>query len=282
MVISVAVWVGARTPAPVAHALAVTGGHLEWALRPAKRRRLAANIAHAVGRSPGDRRVRRLARQAVVNEAHRSADLLWALGKPRAFIDATEFVGFDEARTLVAAGEGMILMGIHVGGWELATAIPRSVLGVTATAIVADDWLAWAIGHMRTRVGLQVAYRNAPVGRLGARLEAGEALVVLGDNADGRRPRMHKVRFCDTFAELPAGGVTLARLYQVPIVGFSVVRLGRRRWHVTLDPPLAPPPRRAGVAGDQETLQVLADRWTAVLGRHPDQWSASYDIAWLD
>jgi lauroyl/myristoyl acyltransferase len=282
VVISGAVWSGARTPAPVAHALAVVGGHAEWAVRPGKRHRLATNIAHAVGLAPGDRRVRRLVRQVVVNEAHRSADLLWALGRPEEFLATTELVGFEDAHRLVAAGQGMILMGIHVGGWELATAIPHSVLRVPTTAIVADDWLAWAIGHMRARVGLQVAYRNAPVSRLGARLEAGEALIVLGDDATGPRPRMHKVRFCDTNAELPAGGVTLARLYQAPIVGFCVVRLGRRRWRATLYPPVDPPARRSGVAGDQETLQRLADSWSEMVRDHADQWSASYPIAWLD
>lgn len=281
-VISASVWAGARTPAPVAHGLAVVGGHLEWALRPAKRRRLAANLSRAVGAPAGDRRVRRAVRREVVNEAHRSADLLWALGRPDEFLAAVELEGIEHAQAAAATGRGVVLAGLHVGGWELATVLPKAVLPVPATAIVADDWLAWAIQHMRTEVGLRIVYRTAPVSRLGALLRAGEALVVLGDDASGDQPRLHKVWFCDTSAELPAGAVTLARLYQSLIVGFVIVRLGPRRWKAIIDPPLEPPARRSGVAGDVETLQVLADRWTEIVRRHPDQWSANYDIAWLD
>ena len=159
-VISGAVWAGSRTPTPIAHSLAVVGGHAEWAVRPAKRRRLAENIGHAVSAGPRDRRVRRLVRREVVNEAHRSADLLWALGRTDEFIASVEFEGVEHVQLAAAAGDGVVLMGIHLGGWELATTIPRVILPVPATAVVADNWLAWAIGHMRTSVGLQVVYRT--------------------------------------------------------------------------------------------------------------------------
>jgi len=279
-VIDGAVWAGSRTPAPVAHALAVGGGTAEWALRPRKRRTLAVNLGRALGRSPGDREVRRMVRREIVNEAHRSADLLWALGRPDEFLDAVELDGIEHAQAAAAAGNGVVLMGVHIGGWELATVIPDAVLPVPATAIVADDWLAWAIQHMRQSVGLRIAYRTSPMSRLGALLRAGEALIVLGDHASGFEPRMYPVRFCGATADLPSGGVTLARLYGAAIVTFVVVREGPRRWRAIIDRPLDPPPRRSGEAGDRATLQLLADRWSTWVQRYPDQWSANYPIAW--
>ena len=281
-VISFAVWAGSRTPSPVAHRLAVLGGTLEWALRPGKRRRLAVNIGHAVGLPAGHRRVRRLVRREIRNEAHRSADLLWALGRPAEFLAAIDVEGIEHAQRRLAAGRGIVLMGVHIGGWELATVIPRAMLPAPATAIVADNWLAWAIQHMRASVGLRIAYRSDPISRLGGLLRAGEAVIVLGDDASGDRPRMHKVPFCDAVAELPAGGVTLARLYGAAIVPFVVVRLGPRRWKLIIDPAIDPPPRHSGVAGDLETLQRIAAGWTELVRTYPDQWSASYPIAWLD
>src|SRR6266542_3272214 len=80
-VIDGSAWAGSHVPAPVTHALAVAGGHAEWALRPGKRQALATNLAHAVGLLPDDRQVRRSVRREIVNEARRSADLLWALGR---------------------------------------------------------------------------------------------------------------------------------------------------------------------------------------------------------
>jgi len=79
-VIDLAAAVGGRTPVGVAHRVAVLGGNLEWALRPRLRRRLAENLARAVDRAPESKAVRRLVREELVNEAKRSADLLWAMG----------------------------------------------------------------------------------------------------------------------------------------------------------------------------------------------------------
>ena len=149
------------------------------------------------------------------------------------------------------------------------------------SALVADDWLAWAIAHMRTRVGLEVIYRTEPVSRLGARLRAGETIIVLGDDASGRRPRLAAVEFLDGVAELPTGVATLARLYQAPIVGFCVVRVGTRRWRVIVDEPIEPPPLEARER-DRETLQALADRWSELIRAYPEQWASVYRIGWIE
>ena len=278
-VIDVAVWTGARCPPRLAEAAATAGGHVEWALRPAKRRVLAANLAHALGRPVHDRAVRRCVRREIVNEAHRSADLLWALGRPEQFLATVGLDGIDHAHGVVASGRGMLLAGVHIGGWELAAALPGVLFAPTSSALVADDWLAWAIAHMRTRVGLHMIYRTEPVSRLGARLRAGEVLIVLGDDASGERPRMERVELLDALAELPSGVATLARLYQVPIVGFCVVRTGPRRWRVLVDPPIEPPPV-SDRAGDRATLQTLANRWSELIRAYPEQWAGVHRIAW--
>src|SRR6187401_641761 len=92
-VIDVAAAVGGRTPVGVAHRVAVLGGNLEWALRPGLRRRLGENLARAVGRPPGSKAVRQLVRAEVVNEAKRSADLLWAISRPSEFLARTAVDG---------------------------------------------------------------------------------------------------------------------------------------------------------------------------------------------
>jgi lauroyl/myristoyl acyltransferase len=281
-VIDAAVWIGARLPTRVAHGLATVGGHLEWASRPGKRRRLAVNLAHAVAAQPRDRVVRRLVRREIVNEAHRSADLLWALGRPDDFLASLQLVGLEHVQQPAAERRGIVLVGIHVGGWELATAVPAAVLPMTATALVADDWLAWAIEGMRARVGLRVIARTAPVSRLGGLLRRGEAIIVLGDDGSGPPPRTHRVRFLDAEADLPSGAVTLARLYGAPLIGFSVLPLGHRRWRLVVDVPVEPvPPGPAGrAAADRETLQQLADRWSEIVRGSPQHWAASFPIRW--
>jgi KDO2-lipid IV(A) lauroyltransferase len=280
-VIDGATVVGCRLPPQVAHGLAVAGGTAEWAVRLDKRRRLAANLAHAVERPADDPLVRRLVRREIVNEARRSADLLWALGRQREFLASTEIEGLEHVHAALAHGRGMVLAGIHLGGWEVATAVPGAVVPVPTTAIVADDWLAWAIEHMRVTAGLRVLYRSVSPLRAARLLRDGEALLVLADDGAGHDPRSIPVRFLDGSALMPAGVVTLARLAGSPVVSFYVLPLGPRRWRVLIDPPVDAPPRRGGEEEERRTLQVLADRWSEVIRAYPEHWAAVYRVRWV-
>jgi Kdo2-lipid IVA lauroyltransferase/acyltransferase len=279
-VIRVASATGSRLPVGVAHTLALVGGTAEWAARPAKRRQLAENLGHAVGLQPRDRRVRLLVRREIVNEARRSADLLWALGKPDQLRETTELVGREHAEIALARGRGIILTSLHVGGWEVATAIPAHALAVPTTAIVRDDWLAWAVQRLRLAVGLRILYRTEPTVRAAAVLRRGEALLVLGETEGEGEPRRYPVRFLDGVAEIQAGVVVLSRLCGSPIVPFSVLPRGPRRWRVNVEPLIEPPGRDEGAVGERRVLQELADRWTALVQTNVEHWAAVYPIRW--
>jgi lauroyl/myristoyl acyltransferase len=266
----------------LAHGLARVGGHLEWAARPGKRGQLATNLAHAIAEPATARAVRRLVRREFVNEAHRSADLLWAIGRPEEFLANVEVVGGEHAAAAAGHGRGVVVAGIHLGGWEVAGAVPAKVFPVPLTVLVADDWLAWAIEHVRREAGLRIAYRSGSALGLARVLQRGEALLLLGDDAWGGASHRRTVRFCDGHADLAAGVVSLARLTNSPIVTFSVLPTAPRRWRVIVDPPLEPPTGSRRDGGEEPVLQELADRWTAVVRANPDQWAASFPIAWRD
>ena len=278
-VIDGSVWLGSRIPARVAHGLALIGGTLEWAVRPGKRARLAENLSHAVGAAPDSVEVRRLVRTEIRNEAHRSADLLWALGRPDEFLETVEYDGIEYAQAAADAGSGVILVGLHLGGWEVATAVPGATLSVPTSVIVADDWLAWAIEHARVGAGLTVLYPDMAALRCTRLLRAGQAVLLLGDNSRFAQ-HTHRVRFLDSEADLAAGVAALGRLSGSPIVAFTVLPLGPRRWRVTVDPPIDAPPRHSGASGEKEVLQQLADRWSASIRAHPEHWYAVHPIPW--
>jgi lauroyl/myristoyl acyltransferase len=268
-----------RLPAGVAHGLAAVGSTVEWAVRPAKRRRLAENLCHVLGAAPEDPAVSNLVRREVRNEGRRSVDLLWALAKPDELRTTTVIGGEEHIREAIGHGRGIVLVSTHVGGWEVATSLAREFVPVPTTAIVTDDWIAWAVEGLRVRAGLGVMYDSEPVSKAVELLRAGEALLVLGDYAkDGMRT--YAVRLLDAVAELPAGPVTLARLCGAPLVPFSVLPVGPRRWRIEVDPPLQPPDRSAGEAGERALLQALADRWTETLRTHAEHWAAVYPMTW--
>ncbi|MCS7008230.1 MAG: hypothetical protein NZL88_11815, partial [Gaiellaceae bacterium] len=163
--------------------LARIGGTIEWALRPAKRRRLAENLSHVLGLPPEHAAVRSLVLREVRNEAWRSADFLWAIARPEELLATTEVAGREHVEEAAARGKGIVLVSLHVGGWEVATALPRHVVPVPTTAVVSDDWLAWAVERLRVRAGLGILYDTEPITKALHLLRRGEALLLLGDYA---------------------------------------------------------------------------------------------------
>jgi len=281
-VIDRAAAVGGRLPIPLAETFAVIGGHAEWALRPAKRRALAANLARPVGRPPGSWAVRRVVRREMVNEARRSVDLLWAMGRPDEARRTFQLEGPDNVYGTLDRGHGLIMAGLHFGGWELAAVVATHLLRVPTTVITADDWLAWAMQHVRVTSGLTVAYRDGPALPLAKGLRQGGTLLVLGDHAVGAPPRRHEVRLCGATAALPAGVVTLSRATGAPITPFVVRRLAPRRWRIVVDPAVDPPRREDADEGERAAFQQVADAWTRRIEDEPEQWAASFPIAWSD
>ena len=277
-VIAVASAAGAALPADLAHDLAVAGGTLEWLLRPGKRAILRENLAHAAGRSPADPAIGRLVRREVVNEARRSADLLWAIARPHELLGSVRVEGLHAALEVAARG-GMIVAGPHLGGWEVVGPAPATILGRPVGVVVSDDWLAWAVHDIRRRVGLISIYASSPPRTAVDHLQAGRAVLMFADmTPDGVRTM--DVPFLDGVAALPAGPAVLARLAQVPIVPLAVLPIDRRAWLIRLGDPIPPPPRRAGEAAERRALEAMAAAWTAEIRRNPQQWAAVYPLRW--
>jgi KDO2-lipid IV(A) lauroyltransferase len=273
--------VASRLPEGVIGPLADAGSTLEWACRPAKRRRLASNLCHTLGLPPDHPEVTALVRREIRNEARRSAAFLWAIARPEELIATTEIRGREHIDAALAGGHGVLLVSTHVGGWEVATALPKAIVSVPTTAIVTDDWLAWAVEGLRIRLGLGIMYDSEPASKAARLLRDGEAILVLGDYAKDWM-RTYPVRLLDAVAELPAGIASLARLCGTPVVPFSVLPVAPRRWRVEIEPPLDPPARDGGVAVEQALLQQLADRWTATLRANAEHWAAVYPMTWRE
>jgi KDO2-lipid IV(A) lauroyltransferase len=252
---------------------------VEWAARPRKRRRLAENLAHTRGLLPSDPAVRKLVRREVRNEGRRSVDLLWALAKPEELRATTTIEGREHIDAALEDGRGVLLVSLHVGGWEVATSLAKVFVPVPTTAIVTDDWIAWSTEELRVRAGLGIIYDSEPASKAARLLRENEAILVLGEYAK-EGMRTYPVRLLDAIAELPAGPVTLARLCGTPLVPFAVLPSAPRRWRIEVESPLWPPARGAGEVGEHALLQQLADRWSVTLRAHAEHWAAVYPMTW--
>ena len=273
--------VSSRLPVGVVGPLASLGAHVEWACRPGKRRQLASNLCHALGLPPDHPDVKALVRREVRNEARRSADFLWALANPDELLATTQIDGREHLDEALARGHGVLLVSTHVGGWEVATALAKAIVPVPTTAIVTDDWLAWAVEGLRVRAGLGIMYDSEPTSKAARLLREGQAILVLGDYAKDWM-RTYPVRLLDAVAELPAGPAALARLCGTPLVPFSVLPVAQRRWRVVIEAPLDPPERNGGNTVERALLQELAHRWTVTLRANAEHWAAVYPMTWRE
>lgn len=267
----------ARLPPGAVDRMATAGGHVEWALRPRKRRLLRVNLAHALARAADDPVVAALAHEVVVTGARRAADVLWAFARPAEALARLRIEpprGLDE---LVDTERGVILAGAHAGGFEFALACGLA-RGHHVAVLTDMNPTALALARWRLAGGAELLPADTPPRTAVARLRAGGVLVVL---ADLHRPGMRgrNVHFLDGEAMLPAGPAALARLTGAPIVPFAVLPIARRAYRLALAAPLLAPARHDR-PGERQLAQALADALSATLRAHPRQWDAVDPIPW--
>lgn len=270
-----------RLPAGAAHRIARAGGNAEWALRPRKRRILAENLAHALDSPAAGRAVRRAVRHEIVNEAHRSVDFLWSVGRPDRVRSSCRIEGLDRLRRALRGGTGAVLVAPHLTGWEAVFPLAAAVAPAPIAAVVEDDWLAWAVARIRRRAAVELIPASAPPRRAPAVLAAGGVVAILPDIA---RPRMRSVEvgLLGSRILLPAGAGWMARVAQAPVVTASVLPLAPRSWLVSIGRVLEAPPRNSGRAGEAALMQAVADIWTPLLRAHPTQWAAVDPLPWRE
>ncbi len=281
LAIRAAAEVCALMPAGLAAALAWAGGQIEWATRPAKRRQLAENLAHAARRAPDDPYVRRLVHRNVSAGACRAAGTLWALARPEHAAGRVEITPRALLDRLIADGRGVVLSSAHFGPFEAAAAAARTLPSGTQLAVMTDEnTIGQALHRMRLRMGLTIVPADAPPRELTRILNAGGVVVLI---ADLHRPGMrgHLVNFLDAPCIIPGGPAMLARTGQSPLVPFAVYPAGPRRWRLELGTPLAPPTQAAGRSDERRATQELADAFSKVIRDMPHQWDAVDPIPWL-
>ena len=180
-------------------------------------------MAHALGPSVSASRLRQAVRAEIVNEGRRSADFLWSVAYPERAARSMRIDGMHHVREALAHGRGAVLASPHIGGWEVIVPLASLVHDISVTALVEDDWLAWAVADIRMRGGLDVLSISEPPLRALNALRSGQVLVVLADVAlPGMRTA--EVTLLDAPLLLPAGPAALSRISRAPLLPLRCCR----------------------------------------------------------
>jgi lauroyl/myristoyl acyltransferase len=175
------------------------------------------------------------------------------------------------AERLASVPGGKILVTAHMGNWEVGGHYIGRVIGhhIMVGFPEQDGGVErfrqerrQSAGHttLIARQGLSTLFR------LRSELERGESVVVLADRAvdNDRIGVTYRGRRAD-FLKSPA---LLALLTQVPLLPVAVVCEGRGEYSAHVGRPIHP-----SVDGDAASLmQQVADFFSAILERYPDQW----------
>jgi hypothetical protein len=195
-----------------------------------------------------------------------------------------EVQGLDMLRAAAARGEGLVLLGAHMGSFEALRAVggegaPVEVrmLMHTANAGPAD---ALFDSLDPTRRAAVIAL-GRPEAMLEARevIERGGVVGILADRAPGAG-RMVRVPFLGAPAPFPGGPMTLAAILRAPVVlGFGLWT-GPRRYTLRFEDfaPAIDLPR----TGREDALAGWLARYAARVGEacraHPCNWFNFYDF----
>ncbi len=190
------------------------------------------------------------------------------------------FEGYDEFLEVLNSGEGVVMMGAHVGNWELGT--PFFDHYGKKINIVMYDAEHQRIKQMLQKSALQSEFKIIPVNadnlthvfRITEALSNREYVCFQGD----RYVNTEKVSVCDFMghpARFPSGPFLLASRLKTPVVFYFALREPGYcyRFHFTL---LHPDRAPQGVSPEQYVLHQYVQTLEQVVRRYPEQWFNYY------
>jgi lauroyl/myristoyl acyltransferase len=254
------------------YALAGAGGSAWYLLSPGQRRNALGNYAAVLGKHPDDPEVARVARRAFANYGRMLADfvLIGGLG-PAELVSRMSVTGREHLDAGLAAGKGVIMAAPHMGSWDMGGSFAGSMgyrMSTVATRFPGS--LDAAVAETRQALGLRVIpLERAAVKAIGQELAANAVVALLCDLEHG--PGV-EVEFFGQRAVVPPGAAAFAARTGAAVLPACVWRSGPGRYHVHIEPPLAPP--HPGKDGARELMQRVVARFEGFIRPRPDQWYA--------
>jgi len=209
----------------------------------------------------------------------------------RVFLAAGAIDAFDVevqgAECLAAAratGQGALLMGAHLGSFEMVGAVGERHAGAPVAMAMYEE----NARKMRAMMGAlrsQAAPEVVPLGRVSSLLrirdllDAGGFVGVLADRTRGDEP-VQRVRLLDADASLPLGPFRAAAMLRRRVIFMAGVHEGGRRYRVLFEPladftTVEAGGRDAAIAA---AVEAYAARLTALCRAAPFNWFNFYDV----
>jgi predicted LPLAT superfamily acyltransferase len=197
--------------------------------------------------------------------------------------------GLEHVKDRVAAGQGCLLLGAHLGSFEVLRALAELGCPVPVRALMYEENAA-RVNAVLDRLNPGRAAGVIPIGtptallRVKEALAAGELVGLLGDRVTFGE-KVVSVDFLGRSARLPVGPMVLAAVLGAPMILFSGVHRGGRRYEVRFEPFAERVELGRGADRRQADLAAWVQRYArhleAAARAHPYNWFNFYDF-WDD
>ena len=195
-----------------------------------------------------------------------------------------EVHGEEELRRLLAGGNGLFLMGAHLGSFEVIRAIGRKCTDLRV-AMVMHQGNAQKITAILAAINPEAAQHIIGLGHIDSMLKVREYLDeggivgMLADRTPGGEA-VRPVRILGAEAYLPIGPFRMASLLQRPVVFMTGLYMGGNRYSVHFDSladfsAVAPDQRDAAVAAAITRYAALLDQYCR---KAPCNWFNFFDF----
>ena len=249
-------------------------GELQFRLAGGTRRRMAADMALALGRPADDPTVPQLLREAYRVNTAAVFEVVAMLDRRQdeaTLVARSQIDGLEHLRAALSAGRGAILLAAHMGNAALlplrlaGAGWPVSVVYKHARMMSADFFVEGL-----ARYGVQGIAANGGLrayGEMLAALKQGRIVFLMLDQGvkEERDGIVH--RFLGKDMPMSAGPAQLARAAKAPLLPVATIA-ATPVWRFAIEPPLSL--GRASLEADAATLVAATER--IVLGQ-PQLWS---------
>ncbi len=195
--------------------------------------------------------------------------------------------GEEEVRALLAEGRGAMVLGAHLGSFDVLRVMAREE-GVRVNVVMFTA-NAERIRHMLEALDPESSMRVIEVDPTSVRaafeikacVDRGEMVALLGDRVlPGGRGRVAHASFLGAPAPFPEGPFLIPILLRLPVVLGLAIKEGRRRYHLHLEVlsrgERVPPSERETVL--RKRIEDFAGRLEHFVGVAPLQWFNFYDF----
>lgn len=194
--------------------------------------------------------------------------------------------GLDGLRSELETGQGVLLLGSHLGSFELMRALSRHSPGQTPLRVVMDRQHNSLItqvleeldpGIIQTVIdarqhGTQIVLEIAEA------IGQGQIVAMLGDRAHRNEP-VGQVSFLGRPAPLPVAPLAIARSLEVPVFLVFGLYEGGRRYRMVFERFPAPDP---ACAGNRRQRRLQLDQSLAHYARRLEHFARQYPYNWFN